>query len=84
MARKRNKKRFCSDLRCVALRPAADGIVDLRRPRRLLQLLLRRREVAVVQVVMDGVVEQHAVLRHHRHAPGGQRPTLFIAKRKGI
>ena len=49
----------------VALGREPDEIVDLREPRRLLDLGVARLPAAVADVVADGVVEQHGVLRHH-------------------
>ena len=54
-----------ADLGLVALGRQADEAVDLRQPRRLLDLGIGRLPAAVADVVADGVVEQHGVLRHH-------------------
>ena len=48
----------------VALGREADEIVDLREPRRLLDLRVARLPAAVADVVADRVVEQDGVLRH--------------------
>ena len=40
--------------------------MQARQPRHLVHVLPRRVEVAVLQVVVDGVVEQHGVLTAHR------------------
>ena len=58
-----------ADLGLVAVRRQPDEAVDLREPRRLLDLGVGRVPAAVADVVADGVVEQHGVLRHH--ADGG-------------
>ena len=39
--------------------------MHLRQPRGVLDLVLRRTDAAVGDVVADRVVEQHGVLRHH-------------------
>lgn len=48
----------------VLLGHAHDRVVHVRHARRLVHLLGRAREIAVVDVVQDGVVEQNGVLRH--------------------
>ena len=54
-----------ADLGFVALGRQADEIIDLREPRRLFDLGVAGFPAAVADVVADGVVEQHGVLRHH-------------------
>ena len=54
-----------ADLGLVAVGREADEIVDLGEPGRLLDLLVGRLRAAVADVVADGVVEQHGVLRDH-------------------
>ena len=49
----------------VAFRRLPDEAVDLRLPRGLLDLGVARVPAAVADIVADGVVEQHGVLRHH-------------------
>ncbi len=63
-----------ADLGLVAFRREADEAVDLRLPRRLLDLGVGRIPAAVADIVADGVVEQHGVLRHH--ADGGAQRRL--------
>ena len=54
-----------ADLGLISLRRHPDEAVDLRQPRRLLHLGIGGVPAAVADVVADGVVEQHGVLRHH-------------------
>ena len=54
-----------ADLGLIALRRRLDEAVDLRQLRRLLHLGIAGVPAAVADVVADGVVEQHGVLRHH-------------------
>ncbi len=58
----------------VPLRQRHDEIVDLRRTRGVLDLVPSRAFAAVGNVVGDGVVEQHRVLRYH--ADGGVQAVL--------
>src|SRR6516164_6358003 len=67
-----------ADLGLVALWRHADEAIDLREPRSALDLGIGRTPAAVANVVADGIVEQHGILRHHadrrsqrllRHAP---------------
>ena len=67
-----------ADLGLVAVRRHADEVVDLRKPRRLLDLGVARVPAAVADVVADGVVEQHGVLRHHADR-GAQRALRHVA-----
>ena len=67
-----------ADLGLVAVRRHADEVVDLRQPRRLLDLGVARVPAAVADVVADGVVEQHGVLRHHADR-GAQRRLRDVA-----
>ena len=63
-----------ADFGFVAFRRQPDEAVDLRHPRRLLHLGVGRVPAAVADVVTDGVVEQHRVLRDH--ADGGAQRCL--------
>ena len=54
-----------TDLGIVAIGQRHHKVMDLGRPRRLLDLFARRIRVAVGNVVIDRVVEQHGILRHH-------------------
>ena len=67
-----------ADLGLVAVRRHADEIVDLGEPRRLLDLGIGRLPAAVADVVADGVVEQHGVLRNHADG-GAQRLLRHVA-----
>ena len=55
-------------LRVVPLRQARDEVVGMGRPRGLLDLLTRRVETAVSQVVGNRAGEQHRLLQHDRDA----------------
>ena len=57
--------------RIVAIGQVHDEVVDVRRPRRRLDLRLRRVHFGVRQVRADGVVEEIVLLRHH--ADGGRK-----------
>ena len=67
-----------ADLGLVAVRRHADEAVDLREPRGLLDLGVARLPAAVADVVADGVVEQHGVLRDHADR-GAQRLLRHVA-----
>ena len=67
-----------ADFGLVALGRAPDEAVDLRLARRLLDLGVARIPAAVADVVADGVVEQHGILRHHADG-GAQRSLRHIA-----
>ena len=67
-----------ADLGLVAVRRHADEVVDLREPRRLLDLGVGRLPAAVADVVADGVVEQHGVLRDHAD---GRRAATSASRR---
>ena len=54
-----------ADRRLVALRQGHDEVMDARQPGRPLDILARAVGPAVADVVVDRVVEQHRVLRHH-------------------
>ena len=68
-----------ADLGLVALRRNADEAVDLREPRGLLDFGVARLPAAVADVVADGVVEQHGVLRDH----ADRRRAANSASRRG-
>ena len=61
-----------ADLGLIPLRRHPDEAVDLRQLRRLLHLGIAGVPAAVADVVADGVVEQHGILRHHADR-GAQR-----------
>src|SRR4051812_19469375 len=69
-----------ADRGLVAVGEKADEAVDLRQARRLLHLLAGGLPAAVLDVVADGVVEQHRVLRNHadRGAQGCLRDVGYV------
>ena len=67
-----------ADLGFIALRRTTDETVDLRLTRGFLDFGVARVPAAVADVVADGVVEQHRVLRHHADR-GAQRVLRDIA-----
>src|SRR6266436_4446854 len=62
-----------SDYSLIPLRKAEDKLVSQRRARRLLHLLLRNMRLAISDVVTDGVIEQHRLLRHNANLRSQRR-----------
>src|SRR5262249_22080985 len=54
-----------ADFRLIALGRHADEAVDLRQPRRILDIGVTGSPAAIADVVADRVIEQHGVLRDH-------------------
>ena len=67
-----------ADERLVALRQAHDEVVDVGQPCRALDVRRRGVRASVRDVVVDAVVEQHRVLRHHADR-GAQRRLAHAA-----